>query len=109
MLKTTIRMTPLRAALVAAGLIGTTAAVGLAVDDAQNAPVRDTVVAAAPANNAALPATPFERRTNAPDYSAIVQKYGPAVVGVTVQGTYNVAASHGDRNDDEDAAPQPQM
>jgi serine protease Do len=79
-----MRPTPLRAALLGAGAIAATAAVGIGLDDSTIART-DTQVAAAPTAT-----TPIERRTNAPDYSAIVQKYGPAVVGVTVQGTRSV-------------------
>jgi serine protease Do len=79
------RLSPLNAALLGAGAIATTAAVAIGIDD--QAPVRtDVQVAAAPPGS-----TPIERRTNAPDYSAIVQKYGPAVVGVTVQGRRDVS------------------
>ncbi len=100
-------MTLLRAALVGAGLIATTAAVGFAVDGATT-PVRETTAVAAATPKAVAPPL-LERRTNAPDYSAIVQKYGPAVVGVTVQGTRNVATSHGGEDGDESAPADPRQ
>jgi serine protease Do len=69
----------------------------------------DTQVAAA-ADSAqragtASAATPVDYEPGtAPNYRAIVERYGPAVVGVTVEGTRNASASD---DDDEDATPAP--
>ena len=78
-----MKLSPLHSALIAAGVIATTAALAIGVDDIVLARA-DT---AAPTHQVAQPTTPFERRTHAPNYSEIVARYGPAVVGVTSEGT----------------------
>lgn len=45
--------------------------------------------------------TELEARTNAADYSAIVQRFGPAVVGVTVEGVRRVAQDSEDPRSDQ--------
>ena len=91
-----MKFSALHAALISAGVIATTAAVAIGADDQWFARA-DT---AAAVQQVAQPATTLERRTNAPDYSAIVQKYGPSVVAVTAEGTRDASDKAGD------AAPQ---
>jgi serine protease Do len=57
------------------------------------APASLTPVAAAAAQAASLPALP---PGSAPNYRAIVQQFGPAVVGVTVEGTRKAGAEDGE-------------
>ena len=89
-----MRLKPLAFALAAAGLIaaGSSGAISLnpstwlAKDTPASATPAPTVVAAAPAPVAPLPAG------STPNYRAIVQQAGPAVVGVTVDGTHKAEA-----------------
>ncbi len=78
-----MKLSPLHSALIAAGVIATTAAVAIGVDD--RLPARTDTTAFA--QQVVQPTTGLERRTNAPDYSAIVARYGPTVVGVVSEGT----------------------
>ena len=94
-----MKLSPLRAALISAGVIATSAAVAVGLDDKVLARA-DT---AAPTVQVAQPTTALERRTNAPDYSAIVQEYGPTVVGITSEGTRDAS----DTNDG--SGPQQQI
>lgn len=94
------KLTALQAALVGAGVIATTAAVGFGLDDTLTARADTPSSAQATSRQpATAAATALQRRTNAPDYSAIVEKYGPAVVGVTTTGNTAVG----------DDAPQQQI
>lgn len=93
-----MKLSHLHSALIAAGVIATTTAVAIGVDDVVLARA-DT---AAATQRVAQPTTALERRTNAPDYSAIVAKYGPAVVGVTSEGTRDAS----DTNERSGAQPQ---
>jgi len=94
-----MKLSPLRAALISAGVIATSAAVAVGIDDK----VLARAETAAPTVQVAQPATALERRTNAPDYSAIVHKYGPTVVGITSEGTRDAS----DTNDG--SGPQEQI
>ena len=93
-----MRLSPLQSALIGAGVIATTAAVAVGLDDTLRVRADTTAVTA----QAAPATTPLERRTNAPDYSAIVARYGPSVVGIVAEGTREVS----DAGDDRAAPPQ---
>ena len=90
------RLKPIAAALASAGvLVG-----GLAVYQPSQAGVLDwfkhkeTVAAAATPDSSATTAfapTPKLQPLQAPNYRAIVERWGPAVVGVTVEGTRHVS------------------
>lgn len=97
-----MKLSALHSALIAGGVIATTAAVAVGLDDNTVARADGATVAV----QTAATTTPLERRTNAPDYSAIVQKYGPAVVGIVAEGTRD--AAHTDGGDGGDG-PQPQI
>lgn len=97
-----MKLSALHSALIAGGVIAATAAVAVGLDDNTVARADSATVAV----QTAATTTPLERRTNAPDYSAIVQKYGPAVVGIVAEGTRD--AAHTDGGDDGDG-PQPQI
>ncbi len=88
---------PLTLALAAAGVAVAGASVAF---DLKPAAQRVAMTADAPLLVAAAPGTPAVAATNAapippvavPNFRAIVQQAGPAVVGVTVQGMHEVAA-----------------
>ncbi len=94
-------MKPLAAAMLAGGLVaGGGAALAFKMPWSKDAAPTAAVVAAAPAiSPGAAPAAVAP--TSAPNYRAIVQQMGPAVVGVTVEGTRRVGAG-----DDDDGAQQ---
>lgn len=83
----TRRFTTLQAALISAGLIASGAVLGVGAAEVH---VRDDDAPSAATAPAAL-----ETRTNAPDYSAIVERYGPAVVGITTEGLRNASEGQG--------------
>ncbi len=98
-----MKLSSLHTALIGAGVVVTSAAVAAAGLDDRLFARADTAVAAQAASPQAAPgATPLERRTNAPDYSAIVARYGPSVVGITTEGTRDVS----DSGDGSEAQPQ---
>ena len=78
---------PLVHALVAAGLLAAAGAGAAGLKKVQSASGAETVVAAANVPAAVAPVPPGAT----PNYRAIVQQAGPAVVGVTVEGTEKVA------------------
>jgi serine protease Do len=95
-----MKLKPLAAALISAGLLSTSViAAGSAgawslSDLVQRPKAVVAEVAAAPAA-APAPIAPVA----APDFRKIVQTYGPAVVGITVEGTRRVAAGSDDGDD----------
>jgi len=100
-----MRLKPIAAALATAGVIaaGTAGAWGLT-----EVFQRSNVAAPAPAPAATVAATAAPTAVPAPtgiaSYRDIVQKYGPAVVGITVAGTRN--AANGDDEDDDEGPQQ---
>jgi serine protease Do len=56
------------------------------------------ITAAAPAASAATPMAPASPASLLPDFSSMVQKYGPAVVNITVVSKVSAAYSPGDDN-----------
>jgi len=85
-----MNLKPLSAALVAGGVLVSTAG-AFDLPDWLKGDKKDQQVAAAPvartAAAAVVPAAPVPRAPSVPDYRAIVKQAGPAVVGVTVEGT----------------------
>jgi len=90
-----MNLKPLSAALIAGGVLVSTAG-AFSLPDWLKSDKKDEKVAAvqtaaaAPATTAAaavVPAAPVPRAPSVPDYRAIVKQAGPAVVGVTVEGT----------------------
>jgi serine protease Do len=91
-----MKIKPLSAALIAAGVlaVGTASAIDLtpnwlkakSASASAQAAVTGTVDAAIP------PAVPILAAQGVPDYRAIVKRFGPAVVGVTVAGTHKASA-----------------
>src|SRR6185437_13440376 len=97
-LKTLIRR-PLAAAVLGAAVVAAPVSVLYAVGAAP------AVAATAPAP-AAAPVTPVPATGNPaavlPDFSSMVQKYGPAVVDITVVSKVPVSNQPGDDDDDDD-------
>lgn len=91
-----MKLKPLNLALVAAGVlaVGTAGAFSLTPDwlkaKPDAAPPPAAVAAAPAAQPAPVPLVADAAAT--PDYRAIVQRFGPAVVGITVAGTHKVDA-----------------
>jgi len=99
-----IRLKPIAAALVSAGVL----VAGLAAYQPSRAGIlgmfdhKSTVTAATTANSsttAPREATAKIAPLQAPNYRAIVERWGPAVVGVTVEGTRHVSADEMADND----------
>ena len=99
-----MKLNPLNATLVAAGVLamGTAGAFSLkpawlskheAADNTQVAAANPTVVAAAMA-----PVAPIPAQASVPNYRAIFAQAGPAVVGVTVSGTHKLSAEEQQSN-----------
>ena len=92
----------LTSAFVAAGILASSvaAAAGWNPSEWLHKPATQ-LAAAAPPNNAApiVPAT-------APNYRAIVQRYGPAVVGVNTEGMVHTAARSMPQGDEDDPLSQ---
>ena len=89
-----MRMKPIVAALVAAGVLAAGGAGAWSFGElvhSRTAPTAATATAAAAAPTAASPASMAPGA--APNYREIVQAYGPAVVGVTVAGIRKVEAT----------------
>ena len=87
-------------ALLAAGALGGAgvSAVHLGLAHAQTPPA--LVAAASPAASAPVGGV------QAPDFSAITERYGPAVVNISVVGTTRVSNESNDDDDDADAGAQ---
>jgi serine protease Do len=91
------RHAPLTAALIAAGVLGGASANALGLNpldwfksrDDKPAPTAQQVAATTTPANATPPVAPSGQ---VPDYRAIVKKFGPAVVGITVSGTHTLTA-----------------
>jgi serine protease Do len=85
---------PVAAAVLGAGLVAGGSALALKMPWDKEA--KPAAVAAAPAAvqppNATAPAPAGIAQVAAPNYRAIVQQFGPAVVGITVEGTQRTAA-----------------
>ena len=86
----------LNVSLIAAGVlaVGTAGAIGLKPDlikTADTAAVTTSAAAATTAAGGLAPAAPVPARSAVPDYRAIVAQAGPAVVGVTVEGSHKVS------------------
>ena len=103
-----IRLKPIAAALATAGVL----VAGLAAYEPSRAGIlgmfeqKNAVAAAttttpfATQQNAATSATAKLQPLQAPNYRAIVERWGPAVVGVTVEGTRHVSNDEMADNDD---------
>lgn len=89
-----MKLKPLAAALVTAGVLASGSTAAWSVSELLQRPT--SVAAAAPASVAPIPVP----AGTIPNYRAIVQSYGPAVVGVTVEGMRKV-----DGQPDLDALP----
>jgi serine protease Do len=110
-----MKMKPVAAALVAAGVLMAGAGAGAwgageLMQRSQAAVAPPAIAMAAPAAPAAaapslLPAAAASSALGG-GYREIVQQYGPAVVGITVAGTRNAAAADEDSEDDPQEAPQ---
>src|SRR5262245_2771650 len=96
-----MRLKPLVAALVSAGLLTAGSAGAWSLSDLVQRSKTPTSGPASPVVAPAAAAPAAIAPTAAPDYRRIVQTYGPAVVGITVEGTRRVAAS-GRRGDSDD-------
>ena len=89
---------PLTAALIAAGLVaaGTATAFDLPgwfkTDARPSASAARSATAGREGAAGASPVPMISAAGRVPDYRAIVQRFGPAVVGITVEGTHRVAA-----------------
>lgn len=79
-----MNLKPVPAALLAAGLLAVGSAGALGVKEVLQRPA----TVAAPASPAPTTETPSAAPAAVPSYREIVKTYGPAVVGVTVQGTH---------------------
>ena len=95
-----MKLKPLIAALLSAGVLtaGTAGAWSLS-DLVQRPKAAVAEVAAPPAASAPAAIAPIAP-VSAPNFRKIVQTYGPAVVGITVEGTRRVSASDRDGDDD---------
>lgn len=87
--------TTLVASLAAAGVLGAAGAAFVMGDHAR---------AAAPATSAAATTAPAMGAVAAPDFAQIAQRYGPAVVNISVSGMRKTAADNSDDSDDGDDA-----
>jgi serine protease Do len=89
-------MKPLTAALITGGvLVGTAGAYNVIRNEERLAAAPHESVAAAGATTAAaavVPAAPVPQAPSVPNYRAIVKQAGPAVVGVTSEGTHEAGA-----------------
>jgi serine protease Do len=90
-------------ALVAAGVIG-----GAGGSLLHSAHTQATAATAPPVAASALNSAPLAVAVNAPDFSAITERYGPAVVNISVVGNMKVA-NNDDADDDADDAPSAGM
>jgi serine protease Do len=84
-----MQLKPLAAALAAAGLLAVGSAGALSVKEIIDRPA--TTAATTATTTAAAPAV--IPSASVPNYREIVETYGPAVVGITVQGAHKVEAS----------------
>jgi serine protease Do len=86
-----MKLSPIAMGLAGAGLLvaGTAGALGIKQVLSENDAPAPVVAAAAPTLVAAAPTAPVAALPAGatPNYRAIVERYGPAVVGVTVEGT----------------------
>ena len=91
-----MKIKPLSAALIAAGMlaVGTAGAFDLTPGWLKSKPAvaSRTMAAAAIANESAPPAVPMLAAQGVPNYRAIFKEEGPAVVGVTVAGMHKTSA-----------------
>jgi serine protease Do len=93
----TMKMKPLNAALVTAGITAGVLAVGTAGAFSLNPSWLKKSDAAAPVQTAAVqpaapPAVPMISAAPTPNYRQIVKQFGPAVVGITAAGTHKASA-----------------
>jgi len=88
-----MQLSKLSYALVAAGIIGGVATVYHQVDS----PVGTAVAATQPAAQAIAPTA----AANLPDFTALVDRTGPAVVNISVRGERKAMAANDDDSDDE--------
>jgi serine protease Do len=89
-------MKPLTAALITGGvLVGTAGAFNLGhlKDKLAAAPHEAAATGATVAAAAVVPAAPVPQAPSVPNYRAIVKQAGPAVVGVTSEGTHEVTGA----------------
>lgn len=108
---TTASMTPTRlfVALMAAGLLGGAGATFVLEQRAHAVSSPGVTLAAAPVTSTPAIAggtSPTGINVGGPDFTQITQRYGAAVVNISVSGTRHVSAN-GEEADDEDDAPAP--
>ena len=102
---------PLTAALIAAGLVaaGTATAFNLPTwlkaDTRPGAVTSQNAPASRDASAAASPVPMISAAGRVPDYRAIVRQFGPAVVGITVEGTRKMAAEESAASPDAEDDP----
>jgi serine protease Do len=89
-------------ALVAAGILASSVAVAAGWNPSEWLQKPAAAVVAAPAAGNAAPVAPM----TAPNYRAIVQRYGPAVVGINTEGMVHTAARGAPQGDDADPLSQ---
>jgi serine protease Do len=96
-----MKSTKVTSALVAAGILASSvaAAAGWNPSEWLSRPAQQ--VAAAPAAASAAPSAPIAAMT-APNYRAIVQRYGPAVVGINTEGMVKASARGMPQVDEDD-------
>ena len=92
-----MKSTKVTSALVAAGIFASSVAVAAGWNPSEWLQKPAAPVAAAPAASNTAPIAP----ATAPNYRAIVQRYGPAVVGINTEGMVRTAA-RGNQQPDED-------
>lgn len=101
-----MKITDNRRKLIAAAIAAATLAIGTVspsragILDFFNHPAQQAD--AAPANPAPLAPAPTLSPIQAPNYRAIVRKWGPAVVGITVEGTHKTTWMPGSGDDSDD-------
>jgi serine protease Do len=93
-----MKNTRLTSSLVAAGILASSVAAAAGWNPSEWLHKPDTQQAAAPAASVAAPIAP----TTAPNYRAIVQRYGPAVVGINTEGMVRTSARGMPQADDDD-------
>jgi serine protease Do len=93
-----MKNTKVTSALVAAGILASSVAAAAAWNPSEWLHKPAAPVATAPAASNAAPIAP----ATAPNYRAIVQRYGPAVVGINTEGMVQTAARGNQQQPDED-------
>jgi serine protease Do len=97
-----MKNTKVTSALVAAGILASSVAVAAGWNPSEWLQKPAAAVAAAPAAGNAAPVATM----TAPNYRAIVQRYGPAVVGINTEGMVHTSARGAPQGDDGDPLSQ---